>query len=98
MPDINELLPFPHIRAGNETYMIQPDTYLYFDKSLNLSFLSGKDLYERIRDDKPHPTQHIILNKTGRPLKPETGTLLWNPRTNNLEFYDGNDWRTVGLT
>ena len=83
---------------GNQCFMLQPNTFLYVDEKVNVHALSPEQVKEKLKDEveKDINVDTITINKTTRPLKPKDGMFIWNPRTGNLEFYNGDDW--VSLT
>jgi hypothetical protein len=95
MPAIDIPPNIPHFRFGEEVYIAEPETHIYIDKDSKIQTLTTKQLQDKLHNNKPKLSS-LQLSKSTRPAKPKDGTLIWNPRTGNLEFYDG-EWKTIGL-
>ncbi len=96
MPDIDIPPNTPHFRFGKEVHIAEPDTYIYIDKNKEIQTLTTKQLQNKLQS----PTQKaslIELKSKTRPAKPKPGSLIWNPRTGNLEFWNGDKWLTIGM-
>jgi len=96
MPAIDIPPNIPHFKFGDEVHIAEPDTYIYINKDLEIETLTTKQLQNKLHT----PTQKasiIELKQKTRPAKPKPGSLIWNPRTGNLEFWDGTKWLTIGM-
>ena len=86
----------PCIECGDQCIVLEPNTFIYVDENLNVDCLSPEEVFQKLSVDDIQ-LESIQMKAATRDIKPKDGTLIYNKRTGNLEFYNGTEWLSVGL-
>ena len=79
-----------------ENCLLTSDGVLQLGSAEVLTTDSYKDIVEYIQNSKkPLELKTVCLTPSSRPVKPKTGTLLYNKRSGRLEIWDGSNWLEI---
>lgn len=86
----------PCIECGDQCIVLEPNTFIYVDENLNVDCLSPEEVSQKLSVDDIQ-LESIQMKGSTRGKKPKQGTLIYNKRTGNLEFWDGVKWLKIGM-